>query len=69
MLVSDGDKKPHLISCEATCVHEKVAKRIPNVRFTYNKNCLQGFLLYNYTRMIAYETKSGYDCCSEKRKR
>ena len=34
MLVSDGDKKLHLISCEATCVHEEVAKRIPNVRFT-----------------------------------
>ena len=37
MLVSDGDKKPHLISCEATCVHEEVAKRIPNVRLTTNR--------------------------------
>ena len=34
MLVSDGDEKLHLISCEATCVHEEGAKRIPNVRFT-----------------------------------
>ena len=34
MLVSDGDKKPHLIRCEATCVHEEVAERISNVRFT-----------------------------------
>ena len=34
MLISDVDKKPHLISCEATCVHEEVVKRIPNVRFT-----------------------------------
>ena len=34
MFVSDGDEKLHLISCEATCVHEGVAKRIPNVRFT-----------------------------------
>ena len=34
MLVSDGDEKLHLISCEATCIHEEVAKRIPNVRFT-----------------------------------
>ena len=38
MLVSDGDKKPHLISCEATCVHEEVAKRIPNVCFTAEKS-------------------------------
>ena len=29
-----GMKKPHLINCEATCIHEEVAKRIPNVRFT-----------------------------------
>ena len=29
-----GMKKPHLIDCEAICVHEEVAKRIPNVRFT-----------------------------------
>ena len=36
MLVSDEDAKTHLISCEATCVHEEVAKRIPNVRFTNN---------------------------------
>ena len=34
MLVSDGDKKPHLINCEAICVHEEEAKRIPNVCFT-----------------------------------
>ena len=34
MLVSDGYKKPHLIGCEATCVHEEAAKRIPTVRFT-----------------------------------
>ena len=34
MLVSDGEKKPHLMYCEAICVHEEVAKRIPNVRFT-----------------------------------
>ena len=34
MLVSDGDEKPHLINCEAICVHEEEAKRIPNVRFT-----------------------------------
>ena len=34
MLVSDGDKKPHLIRCEATCVYEEVAERISNVRFT-----------------------------------
>ena len=26
-------KKHHLISCEATCVHEEVAKRIPHERF------------------------------------
>ena len=26
MLVSDVDKKPHLISCEATYVHEEVEK-------------------------------------------
>ena len=24
------DENPHLISCEATCVHEEGAKRIPN---------------------------------------
>ena len=26
MLVSDGDKKPHLINCEAICVHEEGAR-------------------------------------------
>ena len=38
MLVADEDAKTHLLRCEATCVHEEVAKRIPNVCFTYRRN-------------------------------
>ena len=34
MLVSDGDKKPHLINCEATCVYEEATKRISNIHLT-----------------------------------
>ena len=33
ILVSDVDEKPHLISCEATCVYEEETKRITNVSF------------------------------------
>ena len=31
-------------SCEATCVHEEVAKRLPNVRFTAERvnSCFRG---------------------------
>ena len=41
MLVSDGAFYPHLVSCEATCVHEEVAKRIPNVRFTQTSTLVE----------------------------
>ena len=34
MLVSDLDEKPHLINCEAICVHEEEAKRDRNACFT-----------------------------------
>ena len=62
MLVSDGDEKPHLINCEAICVHEEEAKRIPNVRFTgVNSNLLHNHKNFGRKDSIAYTKKTFYN--------
>ena len=53
-----GIKKPHLINCEAICVHEEEAKRIPNVRFTGKK---QRKLYIAPIPNLCYETVSPQD--------
>ena len=65
MLVSDGDKKPHLISCEATCVHEEVAKRIPNVRFInrINKHSVKKVINRNRQQNRVLITEEGEKIC------